>query len=90
MRYKTNMLLLQELERLIVLHSDLRFSQILQSYGFVKPLRPHKDALIEWQNEYYIEPQTILDRVMECITNIDGPIVEDIGGLSVLKGKGMI
>ncbi len=46
----------------------MRFSQILQNFGFVKAERPaHPDQRISWQNEFYMEPQDVLKRVKQRI-----------------------
>ena len=48
-----------------------RFSQILRNYGFIKENRPAKpdNPHIYWQNEFYSEPQQILDRVKRRISD---------------------
>lgn len=49
----------------------MRFSQVLQNYGFIKPERPAKpDARISWQNEFYVEPQEVLKRVKRYVENL--------------------
>lgn len=69
-RKESNIDLLNILEYLIEKHPDLRFSQILQSYGFVKPNRPTKDqGQVDWQNEFYSEPDEILKRVKGKLNN---------------------
>lgn len=63
-RQYNNQQLLDILQYLVETNPDLRFGQILQSYGFVKPTRPAKsENNIEWQNEFYTEPEQILSRV---------------------------
>lgn len=67
-RQMNNEFLLHELEHLINIHPDLRFSQILQNYGFIKPERPARpENKIGWQNEFYVEPEVILERVRRII-----------------------
>lgn len=57
---------------LIDKHPDLRFSQILDSFGFVKAQRPTKDkGQISWQNEFYMEGKDLLKRVEQRITDIE-------------------
>lgn len=63
-RQETNQQLVDILQFLIEINPDLRFSQILSAYGFVKAARPARPELkIEWQNEFYTEPEKILERV---------------------------
>lgn len=63
-RQEANRELLNELKLLIEKQPDSRWSQILQNYGFVKPLRPVKDPSEQyWQNEFYTEGDVILKRV---------------------------
>lgn len=43
---------------------SLRFSQILQSYGFVRTERPvREESFSMWVNEFYNTPEEILERV---------------------------
>lgn len=63
--------LLRILGRLVAKHPELRFSQILQTYGFVKPNRPaNPEQRIDWQNEFYMEPVELLKRVQERVRDI--------------------
>jgi hypothetical protein len=73
-RLQANIQLLKILEALIKEQgADLRFSQILQSYGFVRQTRPAKPDLgIEWMNEFYEEPEVILERVKRTTANYRG------------------
>ena len=49
---------------------DQRFSQILQNYGFIKPNRPADPQVrVDWQNEFYEESSTILDRVKNRVVD---------------------
>ena len=63
--------------------NDQRFGQLLRTYGFVREIRPVKpEAGIPWQNEFYSEPQKILERVKRiryAIENSQGypPDTED-------------
>ena len=46
-------------------YPDQRFSQILQNLWIVKPERPaHPDLGISWQNEFYMESEDLLKRVV--------------------------
>jgi hypothetical protein len=73
LRYQANKRLLEILSRLIENNPDLRFSQILYSFGFVKGTRPaNPDLGVDWQNEFYKEPNEILERVNRRAEDIDG------------------
>ncbi len=63
-RQQANQELVDILQYLVETEPDLRFSQILYNYGFVKPIRPARPELaLDWQNEFYYEPTRILARV---------------------------
>ena len=67
-RQKDNQQVLDLLQELIKDYPDQRFSQILQNYGFIKPNRPADPQVrVDWQNEFYEEPNVILDRVKQRI-----------------------
>ena len=67
-RYASNIALLLRLDDLIKNNKDLRFSQILDVYGFVKASRPtHPDNGVEWINEFYLESEKLLERVEKRI-----------------------
>jgi hypothetical protein len=53
-------------------HSDMRFSQLLSVYGFVRQERAvrFEDVGVCWQNEFYTEPKEILDRVQKRIADL--------------------
>lgn len=68
-RLEANVELSTILNDLMLKNPDLRFSQILYAYGFVKPNRPTKDAGEAWQNEFYLEPEEVLKRVKERLKN---------------------
>lgn len=73
LRHQTNKRLLEILSRLIENNPDLRFSQILYNFGFVKGLRPaNPDLGVDWQNEFYEEPGKILERVVRRAEDING------------------
>ena len=74
-RQEATMELLQILGQLILENPHLRFSQILDNYGFVKPARPinpaHAEQFnVQWQNEFYMEPVDLLKRVKDRIDGI--------------------
>ena len=71
-RLQANEKLIGILNRLVQNNPDLRFSQILHNFGFVKPDRPTKDAGDNWQNEFYLEPLKVLQRVTQRINNENG------------------
>lgn len=57
---------------------NLRFSQILSGYGFVKYVNPFDKRIKDgtemqfWENEFYAEPRDVLKRVLENLERIDG------------------
>ncbi len=58
------------------MHPELRFSQILLTYRFVKQERPAKpEARISWQDEFYLEPQEVLKRVRRALVDL-GEVAE--------------
>ena len=71
-RYRANSELLMILGELIQQNPDLRFGQILQGYGFIKCERPAKaESRIGWQNEYYVEPDVLLERIKQRIRDYE-------------------
>ena len=71
-RVEINTKILQELAILIGKNPDLRFSQILDVFGFVKAERPaNSENRISWQNEFYMEPDEVLKRVQQRIKDIE-------------------
>ena len=71
-RQEANIELLLKLGDLINAHPDLRFSQILDVFGFVKAERPAKpEHGISWQNEFYVEGGQLLERVNRRIKDIE-------------------
>lgn len=69
-RQQANFMLVNMLHQLVEKNPDLRFGQILQAYDYVHneavPTYSGDDVLY-WINEYYTEPQEILDRVKEAL-----------------------
>lgn len=69
-QYEANLKLVLKLAGLIQQNPELRFGQILSSYGFIKEVRPAKPEIcVNWQNEFYTQSEDILNRVEErCLT----------------------
>lgn len=71
-RADNNFELLSILRDLVNKYEDLRFGQLLQSFGFIKPERAVKDpGRINWQNEFYLEPSELLERVKKRIKDME-------------------
>lgn len=71
-RQEANLELLNHLEYLIERYPDMRFSQILLGFAFVKQERPAKpEVRISWQDEFYVEGEKILARVKQRIEDIE-------------------
>lgn len=71
-RQETNAKLTTILMLLVAKYPEKRFSQILLNYGFVKqtrPAKPTEDIWINWQDEYFSEPEIILERVLRQLDN---------------------
>lgn len=69
-RQAVNQELVDVLQYLVETYPDLRFSQIMNIWGFVKEERPARSELsISWQNEFYTEPNVILKRVKQRLEN---------------------
>ncbi len=71
-RQLKNIELLEILTKIVAQNPDLRFSQILSSYGFVKHTRPLEQASahlhnVDWEDEFYAEPEKVLARVKNMI-----------------------
>jgi len=74
-RKAINKQLVEELSKLVNKHPDQRFSQILRNYGFVKEkimlIDNGMEDYIVWQDDFNLEPEYILKRVMEDIKEFD-------------------
>lgn len=71
-RHENNLELLNRLEYLIEKYPDMRFSQILLTFAFVKQERPAKpEARISWQDEFYVEGGDLLTRVERRIKDVE-------------------
>lgn len=63
-RFVSNIELIEILTEYVNMYPDMRFGQILQNFGFIKPNRPaNPERMIDWQNEFYVESDEILKRV---------------------------
>jgi hypothetical protein len=67
-RQQANRQLIRILTEIVETCPDLRFSQILSAFGFVRHTRPIKQEgadlhRVEWLDEFYKEPQELLERV---------------------------
>ncbi len=72
-RLQANQRLMDILNRLVQSEPDSRFGQILRNYGFIKEVRPGKpDLCLDWQNEFYQEPEVVLARVEQRLKDIHG------------------
>lgn len=72
-RIHANRLLLEQLALMINEFPDLRFSQILSNFGFVKQYVSDMNganANYSWVDEYYLEPNELLKRVTESIQKV--------------------
>jgi len=71
-RKEANLQLVTELFNIVQKYPDLRFSQILGSYGFVRQERAvrYEDVGVTWQNDFYTEPSVVLERVKKRIKDL--------------------
>ena len=70
-RLGANKELLSLLVYVIGRYPDMRFSQALSVFGFVREERPTVDRKESWLNEFYSEPQYVLERVKKRIDNYE-------------------
>ena len=71
-RKDANIELLNKLEYCIERYPDMRFSQILLAFAFVKQERPARpEARISWQDEFYVEGEHLIDRVVKRIEDVE-------------------
>ena len=70
-RQTSNQHLLNILQELIKENPTQRFSQILQNYGFIDTTTIPTTFEPQWVNEFYKEPEVILDRVKRKVTGYD-------------------
>ena len=71
-RQEANRELVKLLAELVEKHPTQRFSQILRNYGFIKQSAWDvlQNDVQSWMNEFYAEPQQVLDRVRKCLDEI--------------------
>lgn len=73
-RIQANKLLLEQLSVMVNQFPDLRFSQILANFGFVKTVRDfeHNGNSLNpsWADEYHLEPTELLKRVIKSIKEV--------------------
>lgn len=72
MRQQTNRRLVEILNRLVENNPDLRFGQILSSYGFVEDQNYAGMGGPAWEDEFYTEPNEILKRVNKRVEDLNG------------------
>lgn len=71
-RHKKNREILSLFCDLVDKYPDMRFSQILLAFGFVKQTRPARpEARIDWQDEFYMESEVVLKRVKQRIEDVE-------------------
>jgi len=78
-RINSNKILLQLLLHLIEKYPEQRLGQLMQNFYFTKPVRPVKlSSEMDWQNEFYSEPDEILNRVLKRMKDLEEPIPPSI------------
>lgn len=65
-RQKSNEELVEILKTLVKTNPDQRFHQILRNYGFIVD-EPSSSGSPTWINEFYSEPDKVLERVKKEI-----------------------
>mgnify|MGYP006275443969 CR=1 FL=1 len=71
-RKQANEELVKILTEILEQNPELRFSQVLLSFGFVQHTRPvarrtADEYIVNWKDEFYTEPEVILERVKKRI-----------------------
>ena len=66
-RQASNQKLVDIIQTLVKQYPDLRFSQILQSFDFVVYNDLQYNGGPVWENEFYVEPDVILERVKKAL-----------------------
>lgn len=79
-RHQINLQLAELLLYLIDKNPTMRFSQILQNFGFIVSARHSVDGMSLWANEFYTESEYILKRVSERVENSKTLITPDDAG----------
>ena len=54
--------ILKKLESFLDRHPEMRFSQALLNFGFVKEVAD-KEGKLYWKDEFYTEPEAVLRRL---------------------------
>jgi len=76
-RMESNLQLVSTLKALVEEYPTLRFGQILSSFGFVKSTSPTVLEAMAWQDEYYLEPEPLIERVQLAIARIKHEAEDD-------------
>ena len=76
-RQQANYQLVNLLHMLVERNPDARLGQLLTSYGYVKHTRPVSQSSadewgVKWEDEYYLEPEELLERVETAVANLLG------------------
>ncbi len=69
-RQENNLLLLNRLYEIVLSEPDSRFGQILTNYGFVAVVKDENHMVVSWKNEFFTEPNKIVDRVEKEIERL--------------------
>lgn len=69
-RKEANLELVAILHKLASENTDDRFHQILRNYGFIQE-NGMEDHSPKWVNEFYAEPQKVLERVKAKIKEME-------------------
>ncbi len=64
-RLKYNTQVVEILQTLVKQYPSMRFSQILATWDFVQ-----RDMQGHWKEEYYVEPNVVLARVIEALGKV--------------------
>lgn len=77
-RQEFNRQLVRQLSTLIEAYPDLRFSQALNNFGFVENKADSHGMLLDaWRDEYNLEPDLLLKRVLGKVTTLGARLYED-------------
>tara|TARA_Y100000034_G_scaffold136409_1_gene212692 strand:- start:4923 stop:5225 length:303 start_codon:yes stop_codon:yes gene_type:complete len=68
-RQDSNKKLVEILAELVEKHPEQRFSQILRNYGFISEKKT--EGPYTWNNEFNLEPDKLLDRVLNTKKHIE-------------------
>ena len=70
-RNEANWKLINHLQYLQIKYPDLRFSQILQNFASIKPLKGRSRTDFDWSNEFNLEGEDLLKRVEQRIKDME-------------------